>query len=500
MTSSDIQIPEAQRSWRTTLSNALIITKREMRDSLRDWRIIAPIILLTFFFPFLAQSAASWIAGFLAQYGAEFIGEQFIPLLLMIVGFFPISISLVIALETFVGEKERLSLEPLLSTPLTNTELYIGKTLSSMIPPLIASFGGMSFYLFTLSLGDTTWTPPFMIVLQMFVLTIVQALVMVTGAVVVSSQATTTRSANLLASFIIIPMTLVINAESIIIFVAPDARSETGISSLWVIAFAMVIVTILLLRVGNSIFNREELLGRMIDSVNLSSIFRKIWQYIRAIDDEGTTASNIIEWYTKAIPYSLGKIRTAMGITTVVFVIYFIIGMWVGTLPNFQLPLEGADNQLTAISAGNLNAGAEQLSIGWIFGNNIRVIALGFFLSAISFGVAAYIIMPIVFVVLGYVAVQMFSAGYGMLYLTGILPHGIVEIPIVLIATAAMFYVGASITKPPTNETVGQAWLMAFGGAVKLWLGVVLPGLLIAAIIENTITISLVQQVLANSF
>ena len=36
---------------------------------------------------------------------------------------------------------------------------------------------------------------------------------MVTGAVVVSSQTTSTRAANLLASFIIIPMTLIINGE-----------------------------------------------------------------------------------------------------------------------------------------------------------------------------------------------------------------------------------------------------------------------------------------------
>ena len=58
-----------------------------------------------------------------------------LPLLPMIVGFFPVSISLVIALETFVGEKERLSLEPLLSTPLTNTELYLGKSFAAMLPP-----------------------------------------------------------------------------------------------------------------------------------------------------------------------------------------------------------------------------------------------------------------------------------------------------------------------------------------------------------------------------
>lgn len=130
-----------------TLSNALIITRREVRDSFRDWRIITPIIDLTFGFPFVAQFLAGKFLGFVSDYGAEIVGERTIPFLLMIVGFFPISISLVIALETFVGEKERRSLEPLLSTPLTNTELYIGKTLAAMISPLVASIGGMLVYL-----------------------------------------------------------------------------------------------------------------------------------------------------------------------------------------------------------------------------------------------------------------------------------------------------------------------------------------------------------------
>ncbi|MBZ0286393.1 MAG: hypothetical protein K8I30_02175, partial [Anaerolineae bacterium] len=124
--SFNIAAPSGGREtgWRRTLSNALIITRREVRDSFRDWRIIGPIIGLTFLFPSLAQIVAGSFANFVSGYGAEIIGERTIPFLLMIVGFFPISISLVIALETFVGEKERRSLEPLLSTPLTNTELY----------------------------------------------------------------------------------------------------------------------------------------------------------------------------------------------------------------------------------------------------------------------------------------------------------------------------------------------------------------------------------------
>jgi len=99
------------------LRMVLTLMGREIRDTLRDWRIVVPTVILTLFFPalmsFVADAALDWVA----RYGAPIIGERMLPFLLMIVGFFPISFSLVIALETFVGEKERRSLEPLLATP-----------------------------------------------------------------------------------------------------------------------------------------------------------------------------------------------------------------------------------------------------------------------------------------------------------------------------------------------------------------------------------------------
>src|SRR5574341_267826 len=114
---------------RSSLSTALIITRRELRDSLRDWRIIVPILILTLIFPFLMDFTATAARNFVLRYGGAnaIIAERLNPFLLMIVGFFPISISLVIALETFVGEKERNSLEPLLSMPISDGELYLGK-------------------------------------------------------------------------------------------------------------------------------------------------------------------------------------------------------------------------------------------------------------------------------------------------------------------------------------------------------------------------------------
>jgi len=110
------------------LQPALVITRREVRDQLRDWRIIFPVLGLTVFFPFLMNFTAQQILGFVTKYGANIIGERLVPFLLMIVGFFPISVSLVIALETFVGEKERGSIEPLLNTPLKDWQFIPGKT------------------------------------------------------------------------------------------------------------------------------------------------------------------------------------------------------------------------------------------------------------------------------------------------------------------------------------------------------------------------------------
>lgn len=489
----------AQRGWRETLSNALIITRREVRDSFRDWRIIAPIIILTFFFPFLAQGVASEFAQFLRGYGAEIIGERTIPFLLMIVGFFPISISLVIALETFVGEKERRSLEPLLSTPLSNTELYIGKTLSAMIPPLLASFGGMMVYLLTLLGGELQWRPPSMLIIQIFLLTIVQALVMVTGAVVVSSQTTSTRAANLLASFIIIPMTLLINAESVIMFLAPDADSPTGIFALWAIIFGMMIAVALLLRMGNSIFNREELLGRMIDQVNLWGTLRKIGRYILAIDEQGTRPKNLLEWYRYAVPYSLNKLTVPIVITVGMFLVAFVGGFLVGNLPEWRITLPPQENVAMTgdLFSGFLGSDLQKQAFGLILAQNVRVLIVALFLAIISFGVGAFLLVPIVFVILGYLLAQVMLNGYGVLLFWGaLLPHGVVEIPAVVLATAAAFRLGAIITHPPKGNTLGHAWIVAFGDALKIGLGVVLPMLLVAALLEVTLTPFVVLQVI----
>ncbi|MCA0455559.1 MAG: stage II sporulation protein M [Chloroflexi bacterium] len=485
--------------WRETLSNALVITRREVRDSFRDWRIITPIIILTFGFPFVAQFLAGKFLGFVSDYGAEIIGERTIPFLLMIVGFFPISISLVIALETFVGEKERRSLEPLLSTPLSNTELYIGKTLAAMIPPLVASIGGMLVYLSSLLLGNLAWRPPAALVAQIILLTVVQALVMVTGAVVVSSQTTSTRAANLLASFIVIPMTLLIQAESAIMFLAPDAESPNGIGSLWAIIVGMVVVTVLLLRVGNAVFNREELLGRTIDQLNLKSTFGNLWRWVKSVDDKGTPARNLAHWYRAGVFAAVRRLGPALWITIGVFLLTLSAGLVIGQLPEWQLHLP--KDVLMTDAAGFikplLSVPTQTGAMTAIISQNGGILLAAFILSMFTFGTAALILTPAVYFILGYLFTQVVAAGYNPAFMiAAIMTHGIVEIPVIVLAAAAALRMGAVVTKPPRGVTVGQAWSMTFGDTLKIAFGLIIPGLIAAAFIEAFITPQVVVKVL----
>jgi uncharacterized membrane protein SpoIIM required for sporulation len=367
-----------------------------------------------------------------------------------------------------------------------------------MIPPLIASYGGMLVYLGSLVFGNLAWRPPTMLVIQIMTLTTVQALVMVTGAVVVSSQTTSTRAANLLASFIIIPMALLIQGESAIMFLAPDAESPNGIGALWAIIVGMAVVVVLLLRVGNSIFNREELLGPAIDQLNLRGTIRAIWLSIRAVDAQGNTARNLWQWYRRGMPLSLGRLGLAPRVTLLVFGLALVGGYVLGQQPQWQLPM-AADSNMTELASGFetfMHIPTQTGIMGFILWNNVRVLIGATVLAIFTFGIGGLIATP-TFLVLGYVFSQIILAGYSpALIAAAVLPHGIIELPLVALASASALRLGASFTRPPAGMTVGQSWIQALGDTVKLFVGLVVPGLMIAALIEAFITPLVVLSVL----
>ncbi len=473
-----------------TLDNALIVTRREVRDSLRDWRIMVPIFLLTLCFPLLANGLTRIFTSFFESNGAEDLLPALLPLMPMVVGFFPVSISLVIALETFVGEKERLSLEPLLSTPLTNTELYLGKSFAAMLPPLMASYTGMAIYMGSLILGKQQWRPEPLLVVQIVLLTTVQALVMVTGAVVVSSQTTSTRAANLLASFIIIPMSMLVMLEGTIM-VQPHKRYL-----LWYITLGVMVTVVLLVRMGARIFNREELLGRSLDQLNLRWAFHIIWDQFRGLRGERFTLGR---WYRLSVIPAVRSLRSP-SVVVLICIASALAGGWIAAqiwpihLGQFQANDETLlDNLRSWLELGQNNphlviAAATQ---------NLRVLAAATILGVFTFGVMALILIAVPFGILGFILGQVMLSDLSPLpFIVAVIPHGIIEIPAILIAGAVALRLGSIVTQPPKNTTVGEAWLRALGDTLKVGVGVVLPLIVLAAVLEVFLTPRVVEWVL----
>ncbi len=462
---------------RPLLSGAMIVAGREIRDQLRDWRILGPIAALTLFFPLLMNFTARQAVDFVNRYGAPLIGERLIPFLLMVVGFFPISISLVIALESFAGERERLSLEPLLATPLTDAQLYAGKMIASLMPPLTASYLGIGVYLIGLS-TQIGWRPPPALLLQVLLLTTGQAIVMVSGAVVISSQTTSVRAANLLASFIIIPVSQLIIGESLIMFWG-------RYSILWWILLALLILALVLGRMGLQMFNREELLGREIDILNLRLAGRVFWQAFHG------GAANLAGWYRQVLTDTLPRLRGALAVMAVVLIAGYAIGVQEASV--FRLPPE-------LLRVESLGKGlAEQLSrfgmlsgrgFLWVLLNNLRAIGVASLLGGFTFGVLGVVLLMTPVALVGYFAANVDRVGGDSLrfLLALVAPHGVLEVPAALLAGAAIIHFGLAAVSPPEGRSLGQAWLVALARWARIMLGLVVPLLAAAALLEVFVT------------
>lgn len=469
------------------LSPAFIITRRELRDQFRDWRIIFPIVVLTIFFPALMNFTAKQAVSFVERYGAPLVGDRLIPFLMMIVGFFPISVSLVIALESFVGEKERHSIEPLLCSPLTDWQLYLGKLLAAMVPPLMASYLGIVVYLVGVYF-QVGWYPDTTLLIQIVLLTTVQALVMVSGAVVVSSQTTSVRAANLLASFIIIPMALLIQGESVIMFWA-------RYNVLWWAIIGQLLIAGLLIRVGIAQFNREELLGRELDVLNL----RRSWGiFKRAFIGE---ARSPWEWFRSEISITLRE----MALPIVFMTLAQVVAIWIGAgqarvfvlpenLLNWQKLDEGFISGLESIRFFAVTG------VGTVWFHNLRAVLLATALGIFSFGILAVIVLMLPLVILGYFMVSLANTGLSpLLFLaTLVLPHGILEIPAIILAGAAILRMGATLAAPAHGQTIGEAWLRSLADWAKIMVGLVIPLLLGAAALEVLLTPRLAVWILGS--
>jgi uncharacterized membrane protein SpoIIM required for sporulation len=471
------------------LAPVWLITKRELRDQFRDWRLVFPLVVLTLIFPLLMNEVAYQAVEFVAEYGETLLVDRLVPFSVLIIGFFPITVSLVVALESFVGEKERGTIEPLLSTPLKDWHMYLGKLLVGVSMPLTASFVSIGFYLVIVS-QQKIEMPGVSVLLQLCALTAAHAVLMVSGAIVISVQSTSVKAANLLASFIVIPVAILMQGESALLFWGDN-------QILWLAVVAVILMAGLLIRVGLAHFQREYLLGREIDVLSFRWMWQTFWGYFKG------QAHSLADWYRIEIVKNVRQLALPLGVMLAAAILAFWLSFeWTvtavpehikaATPEDFKKIAEELTNSPMSLGMG------PELSAPYIFAHNLRAVGVILLAGLVSFsvlGVLAYLVnLGLIGVVLGFFQLMGYSAlAVGI---SGLAPHGIFELPALMLASAAMLRIGVVLVTPQTGRSLGEVLLEALADWSKIAVGIVLPLLLVAALIETYVTPAILLSVI----
>src|SRR6266516_5770285 len=124
-------------------SRVELVASRDLRDAGSERRLVLAMVTLTLAIPIGSGSGVRALAAF---GGGTAVVNRLSLVGAFFVVFIPASFSLVLALESFVGERERTTLEVLISTPLKEAEIYAGKVAAVLAISLALCYGGLAVY------------------------------------------------------------------------------------------------------------------------------------------------------------------------------------------------------------------------------------------------------------------------------------------------------------------------------------------------------------------
>jgi len=473
-----------------TFARAGVVARREVRETFTDWRILLPMFILAFLFPIVLVSGTSYGLPYMNRIDPLLAAEKASLFGATMAAFFPISFSLIIALESFSGEKERNTLEALLATPVSDVELFLGKFMAVLAPPTILSIIGLVVYTVGMHLSlDIPVYPDFL--LLALILAVVEALVMVSAAVVVSSQTGSVKAANLMASFIILPVALVVQGEIMLLILGYG-------HILWLIVIEFILIAIVLMRMGIQLFNREDILIREGDNLNLRSVVQQVARLWRrtpgtAFLAEASESFSLLRLYTTDIPQILGSYKGPLALVACMFVGGGLVGYF------FALghPLDIAAVNLPPVMEQRfIDEVGNSISVTGIFFHNLRTLIMAGLLSIISFGVIGLMFVILTSGAIGFLAGEASTGGLDItsFLVAFILPHGVLEIPALIIAGALNLWLGMNLMTVQRGQTLGEGLLLALVNWVK-GAALFIPLLFLAAVVEVKITPQIVLAI-----
>jgi ABC-2 type transport system permease protein len=165
-----------------------------------------------------------------------------------------------IASYSIVGEKVEKSLEPLLATPLTDGEILLGKSISAIVPTLVAMYAAAA--VFMVGMDEVAFSklgyyyfPNWTIATLLLVLMPVAIILSVEFSVIVSSRVNDVRSASSFGILMFFPFLAIYLASEIGII-------SLGINNILIISGILLALDVILFFVSTATFRREEILTK----------------------------------------------------------------------------------------------------------------------------------------------------------------------------------------------------------------------------------------------
>lgn len=184
-----------------------------------------------------------------------YLVSQFLFMFMII----PVSIPTAISAYSVVGEKTTHSLEPLLATPITTTELLVGKGLAAAIPAVLATYGAFLIFI----IGSYLLTSPAIFqamldprwLIAIFIVGPLLAIMAIFFSLMVSSRVNDPRVAEQLSAVLIVPVLLFFFGQMSGLFIINKTL-------ILVVAVVVLVLDVLLAYLSVQLFQREMILTR----------------------------------------------------------------------------------------------------------------------------------------------------------------------------------------------------------------------------------------------
>lgn len=256
------------------ISKVWAIAKREMSEIRKNKQLLYTLLLMPIFISVIVP--VSMLYGVVSE-GANETSLPFIPQdtsmppqqalafyilqpLVMLFMVIPAVLPSFISSYSIVGEKIYRSLEPLLATPVSDSEILAGKILSALLPTIAATW--MSFLIFTIAV-DYMLMPIFLYpvlpnaewLFSAFVIAPLIGWLSIDFSVMVSSKVSDIRTAQQISGIIVIPTVIFLIA-------ALAGVLMVDMVTLSFFALVMLVLDLAAFEISHRIFERESILIR----------------------------------------------------------------------------------------------------------------------------------------------------------------------------------------------------------------------------------------------